>query len=103
MDDLHWELPAAIRATSPQEVKLVALVRWEAKVVGEYQFQKTGNRRLAVRYDCEVEVIDRPSGRSASTKIQGDDPPYHARESQTTARKPMNKLFDFLESLKSRP
>jgi hypothetical protein len=54
IDDLYFDLPDAFKARDPESVKTVVFLSWRKEEAGLYD-----NGRLAYKYFCMVEMVDR--------------------------------------------
>lgn len=71
IDTLHFDLPVALRASTPQSVGTIALLNCSEKVVGMYS-----DGSNAYRWKCDVTLIDKDESLVLDRKtIYGDSPP----------------------------
>jgi hypothetical protein len=97
IDDLHFRLPAEMRAESPDEVKTVVQLVWDKDKVAEYGGGKPGWKQK-----CQVRVVDKQSGALLFTKsFVGSDPPLVIRPSQSAGwgDKPRTEIVSYLCTL----
>jgi hypothetical protein len=96
LDDLHFDLPDNLRASTPDEAALVARLRWIQATVGIY---KGGGS--ASQWSCEVEVIDRATWTMlGSQKIVGEPPPgsFIGRRGQSrSGAKPKQQVLTYIQ------
>jgi hypothetical protein len=117
VDPVHFELPDGLRARSAEEVRLVVRLKWERKEAdfrygierwepqggGDVRIVNGGGSFQAYRWDCQVEVIERATGRRATQSIRGIDPnrTVHSAE-EMTGLKPTDQVLAFLQTLPPR-
>jgi hypothetical protein len=96
LDDLHFDLPDNLRASSPGQVAIVARLHWRHATVGMY---KGGGS--AGQWTCDVEVIDRVKWTLlGSQKFIGSPPPqsFVGRRGQSrSGDKPKQQVMTFLQ------
>jgi hypothetical protein len=97
-EDVFFDLPAGLRAATPEEVGTVVLLKWGTKMVGMYT-GPNGFGGVADAQTCEVTVIDRSiPAVVARRSFQGHDPPTHYNGTRT-GPKPVEEVVNFLTGL----
>ncbi len=101
VDPVHYQLPASMRALSPAEVRVVARLSWQKMESGSY-VHFTGLSYPAMRWDCNVIVIDRGTAKGTHTVIRGTLP-YETDMNHTEGPKPTDQVARYLASLANPP
>jgi len=97
VDDLHFDLPADLRAANPGEVTTVVWLQWNKATVGTYE--GGGN---AYQWSCNVTVIDKATRTTlGSQQFTGPAPPqtfYGKAGESRTGDKPTDQVLNYLRS-----
>jgi hypothetical protein len=100
IDYAYFDLPEDRRATKPEEVDSVVLLKWGKKIKGWYAKEGSNDTSKPGYWQtCDVTVVDRQSGEAqAQSSFQGSDPPEKS-SSSATGNKPTDKIVTWLAGL----
>lgn len=110
LDPVHFDLPERMRARSHTQVAYVARLKWEKALDGVYvqrhwdrgQLQETGPRFAAIRWDCQIELVEKGTGRHAAMRIRGGTPET-TRPGDGTGPKRTDLVLDYLVRMAAAP
>jgi hypothetical protein len=98
LSDVHFDLPDALRAETPEEVASVVALQWQRILFGRYR----GTDAVAYRWECQLTVVD------AATKevlarpepfVGGDPPKSAAATEDVYGTRPVEQIVAYLAAL----
>ena len=100
--DLHFALPDALEAASPEEVQTIVWLGCDPETTGRY---RSGTR--AIKFDCDITVVDRARDVVIGTRhVEGGDPPKtiscNSCPEQVAGQLPFDDVLTYLEGLPRR-
>jgi hypothetical protein len=104
-EEVFEAIPAELRATGPEDVGTVVVLRWRSDVVGFYPGRNGGGASACV-HTCDVRIIDRSlSAIIANEYFRGGSPPQEAfgNRHHVYGSKPVKEIADYLVKLPREP